>query len=151
MTALYCASSFEPDVTFGDLVTLKGHIKTCLPRANSKKEALSFRSWSPGDPLERSPLGFDQARSTCPVVVPDLILTPLLGFDRQLNRLGQGAGHYDRAFAQFPAALRIGVAWSVQEWAAIPCDPWDLPLDAIRTEQEWISAPNGRLDTSYEF
>ena len=58
--------------------------------------------------------------------------------DRRGNRLGQGAGQYDRAFAAHPAAWRIGVAWSVQQVDALAPDPWDVPLHAIVTESEWI-------------
>jgi 5-formyltetrahydrofolate cyclo-ligase len=82
-----------------------------------------------------------QAPSACaspipkPRSRPDVILTPLIGFDRRLNRLGQGAGHYDRAFARYENAWRVGVAWSVQEVPAIPADIWDVPLHAIITEE----------------
>ena len=55
-----------------------------------------------------------------------------------MRRLGQGAGFYDRAFARLPAALRIGLAWSVQEVDILPADPWDAPLHAVVTEKEWI-------------
>jgi 5-formyltetrahydrofolate cyclo-ligase len=72
-------------------------------------------------------------------VAPDLILTPLVAFDRSLARLGQGAGHYDRAFARYPLARRIGVAFSVQEVERLPTDAWDVPLHAIVTEREWIA------------
>ena len=66
-----------------------------------------------------------------------MILTPLLAFDAALNRLGQGAGHYDRAFAANAGAWRIGVAWSVQRVETLPADPWDVPLHNIITEQGW--------------
>jgi 5-formyltetrahydrofolate cyclo-ligase len=79
-------------------------------------------------------------------VAPDIILLPLLGFDRRGTRLGQGAGYYDRTMAMLdaardpalPRARRIGVAWSMQEVDALPCDQWDIPLDAIITELQWI-------------
>ena len=71
-------------------------------------------------------------------LTPDIVLTPLVGFDRRGTRLGQGAGHYDRAFAAHPAAWRVGIAWSVQEVDALPADAWDVPLHAIATEREWI-------------
>jgi 5-formyltetrahydrofolate cyclo-ligase len=74
-------------------------------------------------------------------VRPDIILTPLLGFDHLLHRLGQGAGHYDRAFAALPGARRIGVAWSVQHVDPLPTDPWDVPLHAVITEQGWFERP----------
>jgi 5-formyltetrahydrofolate cyclo-ligase len=59
-----------------------------------------------------------------------------------MNRLGQGGGYYDRAFARYPDALRIGLAWSVQEHDALPADPWDLPLHIILTEVELIEGPD---------
>ena len=84
--------------------------------------------------------GLLQPRSDAEEVSPDLILAPLVGFDRALRRIGQGAGFYDRAFARLPDARRIGLAWSVQEVDALPTDPWDVPLHAVATEREWIGA-----------
>ena len=85
--------------------------------------------------LVDGPFGLRQPATDAPHLVPDIIVTPLLGFDAALNRLGQGAGHYDRAFAQWPHAMRIGVAWSVQQVDALAPDPWDMPLHAIVTER----------------
>lgn len=90
--------------------------------------------------LGDGPFGLRQPAADAAVLVPDIILTPLVGFDRCGNRLGQGAGHYDRAFADHPAAWRIGLAWSVQEVPGLAPDPWDVPLHAILTELEWIIA-----------
>jgi 5-formyltetrahydrofolate cyclo-ligase len=84
------------------------------------------------------PFGLRQPGPHGREMAPDVVLTPLVAFDRAGNRLGQGAGYYDRAFVQFPAARRVGVAWSVQEVDALPADPWDVPLHAIITETEWI-------------
>lgn len=90
------------------------------------------------------------AKDGCPAR-PSIILLPLVGFDRHGSRLGQGAGHYDRALATLDAQcledpasvgqrpVRIGIAWSVQEAATLPRDPWDMPLDHIITEKEWIT------------
>jgi len=72
------------------------------------------------------------------VVAPDLIIAPMLAFDRSMHRLGQGGGHYDRTFAQYPQAPRIGLAWSVQEADAIPVESHDMELDMIVTESEII-------------
>jgi len=111
---------------------------TALPVTAGRDQPIRFASWSLGDPLVAGPFGLRQPADHAPSVTPDLILTPLLGFDRALNRLGQGAGHYDRAFAACPDAVRIGVAWSVQEVDRLVADPWDVPLHAIMTEREWI-------------
>lgn len=104
-----------------------------------------FRAWSTGAPLMPADSGFDQPMAQSPELTPDIILLPLVGFDRAGNRLGQGAGHYDRALSRSPDALRIGLAWSVQECEALTPDPWDVPLDAVLTEAEWIPAPKSRI------
>lgn len=85
--------------------------------------------------LVDGPFGLRQPPASAREAAPDIVLTPLLGFDSRLNRLGWGAGHYDRAFADHPHALRIGLAWSVQQVDVLPTDPWDVPLHAIATER----------------
>lgn len=110
-----------------------------LPFVERRSVPMRFLSWEPGTPLRAGPFGLMQPdRSTAPEVKPDLFLAPLLGFDRRLHRLGQGAAYYDRAFARFPDAVRVGVAWSTQEVDTVPDDPWDVPLHAVLTEREWI-------------
>jgi 5-formyltetrahydrofolate cyclo-ligase len=141
----YRAIGSETDVMAAVFHALPPDVALALPCANSKEEMLIFRQWHMGDPITESPIGFEQPLDSAPPLSPDIILTPLLGFDRSLNRIGQGAGHYDRAFDTFPDALRIGIAWSVQEVDAIPLDVWDVPLDAVITEKEWISAPHSRI------
>ena len=116
-----------------------------LPYLTTREAPLVFRFWEMGDPTETAPGGFQQPLSSQTILEPDLILLPMLGFDRLGNRIGQGAGHYDRALELRPSALRIGIAWSVQEVPAIPADPWDVPLDAIMTEAEWIVPTVSRL------
>jgi 5-formyltetrahydrofolate cyclo-ligase len=111
-----------------------------LPHVERRSVPMRFLRWEPGDPLTVGPLGLEQPDlATAPEVTPDLILAPLLGFDRRLHRLGQGAAYYDRAFARFPDAVRVGIAWSAQEVEVAPDDPWDVPLHAVLTEREWIA------------
>ena len=110
-----------------------------LPHVVDRETPLRFLAWEVEMALADGPYGLRQPPQGAPALAPDIILTPLVGFDRRGHRLGQGAGHYDRAFAALPAAWRIGVAWSVQEVASLPADPWDVPLHAIATEQEWIT------------
>lgn len=116
-----------------------------LPWLADRHAQLVFREWRQGDPLEKAPFGFQQPLASGAPCDPDLILAPLIGFDRTMNRLGQGAGHYDRAFARWPGAIRIGLAWSVQECDELTPDPWDVPLDAVLTEKEWIAGPQSRI------
>jgi 5-formyltetrahydrofolate cyclo-ligase len=110
-----------------------------LPHVVDRATPLRFLAWHPEDALAAGPFGLSQPASHAPEVAPDIILTPLVAFDAALNRIGQGAGHYDRAFAAHPHARRIGVAFSVQQVQAIAADPWDMPLDAIVTETGWIT------------
>lgn len=109
-----------------------------LPHVADRATPLRFLAWDGAAALVAGPFGLRQPAADAAERHPDIILTPLAGFDAALNRLGQGAGHYDRAFAAFPEAWRIGVAWSVQQVETLPLDPWDLPLHAIVTERDWI-------------
>ena len=109
-----------------------------LPHVSTRAAPMRFLRWDPAAALTEGPFRLRQPDSNAATVRPDIILTPLLGFDRHGNRLGQGAGHYDRAFAAYPEAWRIGIAWSVQQLGALVPDPWDVPLHAIATESDWI-------------
>lgn len=112
--------------------------RLALPHVVDRAAPIRFLAWEFGAPLAAGPFNLRQPPADAPEVAPDVILTPLLGFDRRLNRLGQGAGHYDRAFARYERAWRVGVAWSVQEVPAIPADIWDVPLHAIITEETML-------------
>src|SRR5918994_3215952 len=67
-----------------------------LPVVVAKGEPLTFRTWTPQTPMERSGLGILAPAATVPEVDPDVLLVPLLAFDRAGYRLGYGAGFYDR-------------------------------------------------------
>ena len=110
-----------------------------LPHIVDRATPMRFVAWPDDAPLTDGPYRLRQPAAASAPCRPDLILTPLVAFDRALNRLGQGAGHYDRAFAILPEAIRIGVGFGVQEMAMLPVDPWDVPLHAIITEREWIT------------
>lgn len=109
--------------------------RLALPFVIDRAAPIRFLAWRSGDPLVDGPFNLRQPAPDSPELAPNVILTPLVGFDARLNRLGQGAGHYDRAFARYGDAWRIGVAWSVQQVPAIPADIWDVPLHAIITEK----------------
>lgn len=122
-------------------------IVLCLPAIDSQG-AMTFRRWSPGEALVTGPFSIEQPRPTAASVElseQDAVLLPLLGFDRAGTRLGSGAGYYDRAFAFRRAGDRaprlIGIAFAAQEFDTLPREPWDVPLDAVVTEQGWIDVP----------
>lgn len=99
------------------------------------RTTMRFLAWAPGDPIEHGPMNLRQPLKSAPECAPDLIVTPLTGFDLTGGRIGYGAGHYDRAFQRYPGAHRIGFAWAMQEVDRVPHDPWDVYLHAIATEQ----------------
>ena len=68
----------------------------------------------------------------------DLVIVPLIGFDRSGNRLGYGGGYYDRFLAGNNCKQTIGVAYSIQEVLALPTEPHDKKLDLVITEKEVI-------------
>jgi len=99
---------------------------------------LEFRSVSNIDLLQAGFMGIAEPSADYPAVIPDLIIAPMVAFDRSMNRLGQGGGHYDRTFQKHPKTVRVGLAWSVQETDDLPVEAHDMDLDMIVTESELI-------------
>lgn len=142
IVAAYVAVGSEADPTlFAGAARRKG-CRLALPHVEDRATPVRFLEWHPDAILADGPYGLSQPHPHAPELIPDIVLTPLVGFDRFGNRLGQGAGHYDRAFAACPTAWRVGVAWSVQEVATLTPDAWDMSLHAIATEKEWIMIPD---------
>ncbi|UEM23185.1 5-formyltetrahydrofolate cyclo-ligase [Skermanella mucosa] len=108
-----------------------------LPVVTARGEPLSFRRWTPQTPMERSGLGILAPAAGEPEVEPDVLLVPLLSFDRAGFRLGYGAGFYDRTLERLrrvKPVTAIGIGFSAQEVEAVPRDRYDQPLDWIVTE-----------------
>jgi 5-formyltetrahydrofolate cyclo-ligase len=111
-------------------------ISLALPYYSGLRAPPRFLAWSPGEALLAGPMGLRQPDpATAPAVDPEAFVVPLLGFDATGARLGYGAGYYDRAFAAWPGAKRIGVAWACQRTQAVPVEAWDVPLHAVVTEE----------------
>lgn len=101
-----------------------------------------FRAWTPGEPLVHDAIGLRGPASGQPVLEPDLVIAPLLAFQRDGLRLGQGGGYYDRALETLrarKAVVVIGLAYSGQQIENLPSEPHDQRLDAILTEKEYIA------------
>ncbi|WP_198024085.1 5-formyltetrahydrofolate cyclo-ligase [Sphingorhabdus lutea] len=117
-------------------------IQIALPRIFNKEAGLmNFHLLNPNDlfsNLEIGPFGAAEPHKDAPICSPDIIFTPLIGFNRLGARLGQGGGFYDRAFAALPQCVKIGIGWSIQEESKIPIDIHDISLDYILTEREYI-------------
>ena len=107
-----------------------------LPRVTTLDKPMEFRLHT--DPYEESDLepgvwGLRQPGVDAPVVMPEVLFMPLVGFTAQGDRLGQGGGYYDRYLAAHPRTIAIGMAWDVQEVPELPTELHDIRLSAIVT------------------
>lgn len=135
VVASYVAIGSEADPALLAAAAREAGCRLALPHVGARGGAMRFLAWDADRGLEAGPLGLRQPTADGQELAPDIVLTPLVAFDAARNRLGQGAGHYDRAFARYPDAWRLGVAWAMQQLLAIELDPWDVPLHAIVTER----------------
>ncbi|MEL6646265.1 MAG: 5-formyltetrahydrofolate cyclo-ligase [Pseudomonadota bacterium] len=111
-----------------------------VPVIQAEGQPLAFSRWEPGGLLKHGPFG-----AHVPVIDdyfdPEILVVPLVAFDRQGGRLGYGGGFYDRTLERLRArraTLAIGFAYSAQEAAHLPLEATDQPLDMIVTEREVI-------------
>jgi 5-formyltetrahydrofolate cyclo-ligase len=119
-----------------------------LPVLRADRERpLGFVPWRPGEAVAPNRFGIPEPVLREPELAPDamqLVLVPLVAFDRRGARLGSGAGYYDRAFAFLREGERprepllVGIAYALQELDGLPHDAWDVALDFVCTERELI-------------
>ena len=115
--------------------------KLALPVVISRGEPLVMRLWTIGAPLKSGGWGLSEPFPTSPEVLPDILLVPLLAFDRTGNRIGYGAGYFDRtitALRTLKPVTAVGVAFAAQEVAHVPVTSRDAKLDLVLTEREVI-------------
>lgn len=113
----------------------RGH-SIALPRVTTLDKPMEFRRHT--DPYEESDLeagvwGLRQPGVGAPVVMPEVLFMPLVGFTAKGDRLGQGGGYYDRYLAAHPQTIAIGMAWDIQEVPELPVELHDMRLSAIVT------------------
>ena len=109
----YLAFGEEMDVLPAFEKLIDAGWRCCLPVVTGKAQPLEFRAWSPGDPLEDGVFGTRHPATGAAPVTPDLLLVPMLAFDRAGYRLGWGGGFYDRTLAGLrergnPLAVGVG-------------------------------------------
>jgi 5-formyltetrahydrofolate cyclo-ligase len=145
--AAYLPIGGEPDLGSLMQAALDDGKSVYLPAlVEGPRAHLEFRLWSPAQSLADNRFGIPEPpdiAETCDAEHLDLVLLPLVAFDDRGNRLGMGAGFYDRSFAfrlERPQSTRprlIGTAWALQQVAEVPTHPRDVPVDAVVTEQGW--------------
>jgi len=109
-----------------------------LPVVAGKGKPLIMRAWAFGEPLDSGVWGIREPKPEAPEVAPDILLVPLLAFDRSGNRVGYGAGYYDMTIAKLRAlksVTAVGIAFAAQEIASVPVTPRDARLDLVLTER----------------
>ncbi len=116
--------------------------RTALPVVLARGKPLFFRVWAPGDPTERGVWNIPVPTARAEVVLPDVVIAPVVGFDPACFRLGYGGGFFDRTLASFAKRPRVfGVGYSPAAIPTIYPQPHDIPMDAIVTENG-VQRPN---------
>ncbi|MGI9520074.1 MAG: 5-formyltetrahydrofolate cyclo-ligase [Hyphomicrobiaceae bacterium] len=114
-----------------------------LPVMQQVGKPLLFRQWREGDQLEKQLWGIEEPQDGAPVTVPDLLLIPLLAYDRYGWRLGYGGGFYDRTLSDLRSKKKVqavGIAFVEQEVDSVPYSANDQRLD-------WMLTPQGLRHT----
>ena len=107
-----------------------------LPKIK-KNSQMDFFQWSKNDPLSINKFGIPEPISKV-VKYPDVLLVPLLAFDKNFNRIGYGGGFYDRYIKKIrkrKKVLTIGFAYSFQKFKKVPTNNYDIKLDFIITNK----------------
>jgi 5-formyltetrahydrofolate cyclo-ligase len=144
-------SGFFPIRSEADLRPLMHRLKSrgarlCLP-AVLDRQTIVFRELVDGAPLVNTGFGTTGPGPDAPVVDPEILFVPLSAFDAKGDRIGYGAGHYDRAIARLRdkgmLPRLIGVAFDCQEVEAVPAETHDVALDAVVTESGYRTFSKG--------
>ncbi len=132
--AIYYPSNHEVSTIklFKVLNNSKG-FSTLLPSLSNG--TMKFVKWNLFDPLKVNNFGFLDPVSRTVIHRPDLIIVPLLAYDKFKNRLGYGKGYYDKFLRKNKNILTIGLAFSFQKFNKIKASKFDVKLNYILTEK----------------
>jgi len=115
--------------------------RLALPAIAGRGTPLVMRAWNWGEPLDAGQWGIREPKPQAAEVEPDIVLVPLLTFDRSGHRIGYGAGYYDLTIMRLRARKAVaafGVAFAIQEIPVVPATDRDARLDLVLTEKEVI-------------
>jgi len=134
MVSLYWPFRGEPDLRgWMAAVNARGG-RTALPMVVEKGQPLVFRAYKPGDRLEKGVWNIPIPAEGEPVL-PDVVISPIVGIDPGNYRLGYGGGFFDRTLAAMPfRPLVIGVGYELQRIPTIYPQPHDIPMSEVVTE-----------------
>lgn len=142
----YIACGSELDTALIAQAAKKDGKRLCVPVV--KNGGLMLAALPDGDMIKnRYGIPEPQSYAVIPPEAITLVITPLIGFDEALLRLGQGGGYYDRFLPLCKNAFVAGLAFEAQKLSAVPSEPHDIPLDVVITEarvyrRRWKFAQN---------
>jgi len=136
----YFPSNFEVNILNFILQSKRKNFQFGLP-VISKGNKMNFKHWSEGESLYLNKFGIPEPNFKNKIIKPDIILVPLVSFDKKLNRIGYGKGYFDRALKELSKEKKIftiGIAFSFQECSFIPFENHDYKLDCVLTDKKLI-------------
>lgn len=137
VVSFYWAFRGEPNLygMMKEVVASGGQV--ALPAVVARRKPLVFRSWAPGGKLDREIWNIPVPPPDAPVVIPDIAIAPVVGFDKACYRLGYGGGYFDRTLAALARSPRvIGVGYASAAVVTIYPQWHDVPMDCLVTEED---------------
>jgi len=119
-------------------------IRVALPKVAKTGYSMEFHAWRPDLKLQKNRFGIPEPVDTAKKILADfdILIMPLVAYDRHGNRLGVGSGYYDRyleSARNTTTPLRVGVAYSLQEVTQMVHDDRDIPLHGLINENGWFT------------
>jgi 5-formyltetrahydrofolate cyclo-ligase len=143
--SIHCYISFRSEVETQPFIirSLENGLRVTVPivQMNGAAHSLAHSEIQSLSDLAGGAFGLQEPAERIPATLDmlDMVIVPLVGFDRKGTRLGYGMGFYDAFLHELPRAIeRVGLAFGIQEAEFIPILPHDEPLDTIITEHEII-------------
>ena len=134
----YYPADYELDIKIFLKDAFESKFKISLPVIKSSSD-MCFKLWNYKEPLRINKFGILEPEKSNKEVIPDLILVPVVAFDKKLNRIGYGKGYYDRILTKISKIKKkiicLVMAYSFKECSVIPVNKYDFKLDYIFTER----------------
>jgi len=139
----YYPSYYEVNILNFLEKAFKKNFKIVLPVIKTSKN-MSYKNWIFKEPLYVNKFGMLEPKNLGKDIIPDLIMVPLVAFDKYLNRIGYGKGYYDRSLKKISKikkkTISLGIAYSFQKCQIITTNKYDFKLDYVFTEKGIINS-----------